>query len=131
MTRNASLLPARGASIAMLGLFLVSPLSEASEDAYLSGAEIARMLAGHSVQGEEDGITWKELFAPGGTIEGDWGGSEYQGDWRVDGNLLCLDYTGTTDDGCWRLANGQGSIILWYSKDGTPDARRRGVQLKD
>lgn len=96
---------------------------------HLSGDSIKQLIVGYWIEGVEDGTQWKEHFRPDGTIEGDWGGDAYQGTWKIENDMLCLDYVGTTDDGCWYLSRNQDGGMLWLWKDGTPDMRRHNTRV--
>ncbi len=108
---------------------LTSPGIVAEGKEFMSGEEIERAVTGAHMAGVEDGTTWKEYFDPAGSIEGSWAGRAYQGTWAVQSDRLCLDYQGTTDDGCWHLSRGEDGRLFWFTKDGTPDRRRTEVRL--
>ena len=95
---------------------------EAGAAEWQSASDIQEVLIGTGtvLSGYEEGINWKERYEPDGTIDGLWGTEGYEGKWSFKGDLMCLDYEGTEDDGCWYLAI-KGDKVFWWKEDGTPD----------
>ncbi len=83
-----------------------------------SASDIREVLIGTGTElsGYDKGIHWKERYEPDGTIKG----LGYKGKWSFKEDLMCFDYEGTADDGCWYMAI-KGDKVFWWKEDGTPD----------
>ncbi len=95
---------------------------EAGAAEWQSASDVQEVLIGTGTElsGYEEGSIWKERYEPGGTIKGLGGADGYKGKWSFKGDLMCFDYEGTADDGCWYLAV-KGDKVFWWKEDGTPD----------
>ncbi len=107
------------------GLALATGLAanvEAGAAEWQSASDIQEVLIGTGTElsGYDKGSYWKERYEPDGTIKGLGGGDEYEGKWSFKGDLMCFDYEGAADDGCWYLAI-KGDKVFWWKEDGTPD----------
>ena len=82
---------------------------------------------GSKFKGFSQGTSWSEEYLPDGTIKGWWGNEAYRGKWSFKGDVMCFDYKGTEDDGCWHLAI-KGDKVFWWKEDGTPDGDGQFVE---
>ena len=88
--------------------------------AMLTADQIKETIVGNTASGVIEGTEWAEYYLPNGLIAGSWGGDKYQGNWSVKDGMWCLDYSGTDDDWCGRIA-AEGDRVFYYTKDGKPD----------
>ena len=88
----------------------------------LSEKEILAKVIGNTHNGKmDDGVPWSEYYEPpkGGEKKGKVRGkgrNHYSGTWKIDRSLLCLDYPGGDDNGCWTIAI-KGETVVWYRPD--------------
>jgi len=62
----------------------------------------------------------KAYLAPDGMLRGKLEGKQFDGSWTIRDDMLCLDFPGSDDDGCWsifRLPDGQ---LQLFTKEGEP-----------
>lgn len=87
---------------------------------YLSGDRIRQELVGNSVvEVNSEGKTFAEYFDPDGTLRGRMeDGRRFDGSWTIEGNTLCIDYSGTAPGWCTQFADGA---------DGALDAFKNGT----
>ena len=91
-------------------------------------------MIGKTLKGVDDGHKWQEFYIPDkkkklkGSIAGRWDGEPYRGKWSIKGDLMCFDYQGTEDDGCWHIALSDENDVLWFKEDGTPDGDSEFVE---
>lgn len=102
-----------------LTLALVSFAGHAGE--YLNADEIRAHFTKITTFGTDDGVKWKETYQPDGKIVGKYGAEKYRGKWKVTDGMMCLDYAGAEEDGCWRVKLGDDNTILWFLEDGAAD----------
>jgi hypothetical protein len=98
----------------------------------LTGEWIARTVAGNTLSGvAPGGYSWVEYYDPSGQIRGlRKGGDGYAGSWSIDGDTLCLSYTGGQGDGCYALSAATGNKIFLFDKDDKPlDADRPATMV--
>lgn len=77
------------------------------------GAAITAAVSGNTISGNMAASgAFEEFFAENGQIRG----NGYSGQWRVDGNALCLAYDGDPP-GCWELMI-NGNAIIWIGRSG-------------
>ena len=80
------------------------------EDRVLSGAEVAQMIAGNTVEGTmAAGGPYREFYLPDGTLRG----SNYDGRWSVVADTLCFTYDATTPAQCWSARISRANEISW------------------
>lgn len=80
----------------------------------LSGAEIAKIIAGNTVQGTmASGGPYREFYLPDGTLRG----SNYDGRWSVVGDTLCFNYDPKTEAQCWGARISRSGEISWMKDD--------------
>ncbi len=109
-------------------LILVSLVSFASYAGdYLNTEELSEQFSKITVHGEDEGVNWKETYLPGGKIVGKYGAEPYRGKWKIVNGMMCLDYAGAEEDGCWfvKLNKNKNNVIQWFSEDGTADGEER------
>lgn len=108
---------------AALLLLLAVPAAaqEASESRALSGAEIAALVSGNTVEGAMTaGGPYRETYLPDGTIRG----PDYEGRWSVVGDTLCFEYDPAEEADCWGAEMGANEEIRWV-RDGRVEGTGR------
>ncbi len=113
----------------ILTIFVLVPQANAQE-AYkapegvtiLTEAELLERIIGNTARGKADGTRWTEYYLDNGTIKGMWGSDRYGGKWKVSGPVMCYDYSGDDDDGCWTLSL-NGDSISYYNLEGKKDGK--------
>jgi hypothetical protein len=94
-------------------------LYEAGIPRFATEERIRQALIGNSIVLTNDsGETWAEYYDTDGTIHGrDWDGTEFAGNWKIDGNTLCADYSSVGEDWCGQFVEHNDGSIAYY-KDG-------------
>lgn len=101
----------------LLCLALQAAPASSQEGRLLSGAEVAQMIAGNTVEGSmASGGPYREFYLPDGTIRG----SNYDGRWSVVEDTVCFTYDAATPAQCWSARINQSGEISWI-KNGIVD----------
>lgn len=80
----------------------------------LSGNEIAKIIAGNTIQGTmAAGGPYREFYLPDGTLRG----SNYDGRWSVAGDTLCFSYDPKAEAQCWGARISRSGEISWMKDD--------------
>ena len=95
----------------------VLPLLNLTPD-FVSGDRIRHELAGNSiVEANFEGKIWAEYFAPDGTLRGRTDdGRQFAGSWKIEGDILCVDYSSIARDWCGQFAEGGDGSIDFYKQ---------------
>lgn len=104
----------------------IGPAHSQESASFLTGAEVSKALAGHTLRGSD----WAEYYEPGGTIKGNtrlFGVRIYSGSWTIQFDRVCYDFEGTSYDTCSQLRV-QGSKILRFDLSGS--LKRAGVATR-
>lgn len=98
---------------------LLEQLQAALQPQFVSGDRIRKELIGNSiVDTGGSGKIWAEYYDPNGTVRGrNQEGAKFAGNWKIDGNTLCVDYSSIGEDWCGQFAEGDDGAIDYY-KDG-------------
>ena len=118
---DKSLLAAATALAAVAALVTVTT-SELAAAEWQTADELRAQLIGNGskLKGAIEGTLWSEKYSDDGTIQGLWNVSKYKGKWSFEGDMMCFDYKGTDDDGCWYIAI-DGKKTKWWKPDGKRD----------
>ncbi|MGF1650995.1 MAG: hypothetical protein ACFCUN_11145 [Hyphomicrobiaceae bacterium] len=83
----------------------ISGMARASTEAWLSGAEIERQLAGSTIEGRYDtGRGFREAYGFDGRLAyAEEGTSEIFGTWSIVSNAFCTFYDTDLNGGCFRV----------------------------
>ena len=107
----------RKAHLLAFSLLVSAIPAKAQEERALSGAEVAQIISGNTVQGNmAAGGPYREFYLPDGTLRG----SNYDGRWSVVGDTLCFTYDATTPAQCWSARINRSKEISWI-KNGIVD----------
>jgi hypothetical protein len=108
-------------TMVLAAAFAVALAGAASaEDPWMTIDEMQAQVVGKGVKGKDAGRNYTEYYLPDGTIEGVWGGEQYDGKWLFYEGQMCFDYEGSAYDECWYLAI-EGDQLVYYDKDGNRD----------
>ena len=69
----------------------IGPAHSQESASFLTGAEVSKALAGHTLRGSD----WAEYYEPGGTIKGNtrlFGVRIYSGSWTIQFDRVCYDF---------------------------------------
>lgn len=84
-----------------------------SAQSLASGDTIRAAIAGNTVRGAmEASGGFEEYYDPNGTIKG----SDYAGEWAINGNRMCFVYDGNPPS-CWSMRV-EGRTITWVGATG-------------
>ena len=101
-------------SVAVWAILTTACPAFADDYRALSGAEIAKIIAGNTVQGTmAAGGPYREFYLPDGTLRG----SNYDGRWNVVGDTLCFSYDPKTEAQCWGARISRSGEISWMKND--------------
>lgn len=93
---------------------------EKSNKPWQTASEIRALLIGNGARLTGLGFNdtpWREEFEEGGIIRGTERIYRYTGSRWFEGDMLCFDYRGTDNDGCWYLAI-EGDRTMWWDRNG-------------
>jgi len=90
---------------------------------FLTQDQLLINIVGNTLTGKTNsGMKWAEYYELSkgeerkGKIRGA-GTKLYSGQWEINGSLMCFDYEGSTDDGCWKIALNRDTLT-WYKPNG-------------
>jgi hypothetical protein len=114
-------MPMRGTSkLAVLaGCMATISLAQAGETP-LTGAEIRDALSGNTVNGVQDGVSWKQYFDPGGATTYVSGGRASPGRWSVRGERYCSRWPPSDKWDCYAMT-GEGDVVTFIPEAGGAD----------
>ena len=101
----------------IIGLVAVFPLAgSAAAQSSMLAQEIQASVIGNTITGAEDNERYAEYISPDGRILGRTESGSYSGNWRIEGNELCVSY-GKKPWECTALRL-TGNQLVWVDPDG-------------
>ena len=91
----------------------------------LSEGQIRERFIENTLTGKTSGTTWYEYYKPNGSVRGQFGSvAKYRAKWSVSGSVMCWDFKGTENDGCYTVS-ANGDTIQFYDLKGKKFRGRR------
>ncbi len=98
-------------------LAAISAGAAAGAERPLTGAEIQAALADRTVQGEDGGKVWKQMFQKSGATSYTVDGAQSQGFWEVRGDQYCSQWPPNEAWDCYEVT-GDRNVLTFISASG-------------
>lgn len=88
-----------------------------SSERKLTGPEIEAALTNHTVEGEDGGRRWQQIFQPAGNTFYSMDGNQSQGHWQVRGDQYCSQWPPSEAWSCYNIQS-DGTALVFISASG-------------
>lgn len=106
--------------LSLLSVVLLAAIcagAAAAAERPFTGAEIQAALADHTVQGEDGGKVWRQIFHKSGVTYYTVDAAQSQGRWEVRGDQYCSQWPPNEAWSCYEVT-GDGSVLVFVSASG-------------